>query len=135
MTAIYHVFVNGIPKPQPRPRMTALGHVYNPHSADTWKETVKVNFLQCLRSPITGPVHLKVSFFLPRPKRLTDDTEESRRIPHVKKPDVDNLLKSTMDAMTEAGVWKDDALVFATSVEKWYARKKTGAQIIVETGF
>jgi Holliday junction resolvase RusA-like endonuclease len=134
MTAIYHLFVNDVPQPQPRPRMSSNGHVYNPHSADAWKETVKVNFLQCRRSPIAGPVHLKVSFFLPKPKRMAN-TDEGRYIPHVKKPDVDNLLKSTMDAMTEVGVWKDDALVFATSVEKWYARKKTGAQIIVETGF
>jgi Holliday junction resolvase RusA-like endonuclease len=69
-------------------------------------------------------------------KAQTPDRHRRKPVyPPCKKPDVDNLLKSTMDTMTEAEVWKNDALVFATSVEKWYARKKTGAQIIVETGF
>jgi crossover junction endodeoxyribonuclease RusA len=134
MKTIYHLFVNGLPKPQPRPRVVSNGHVYNPPSADAWKETVKMNFLKGRRPLITGPVHLRVCFFLPKPKNLAD-TGKGRHIPHVKKPDVDNLLKSTMDAMTEARVWKDDSLVFATSAEKWYAREKTGAQIIIEAGF
>jgi Holliday junction resolvase RusA-like endonuclease len=130
---VYHIFVNGIPKAQPRPRRAANGHFYNPNSADAWKETIKAYFLLYRRSPITEPVHLQVSFFLPKPRCLKID--ESRNVPHVKKPDVDNLLKAAMDAMTEGGVWKDDALVFSTSAEKWYARDKTGAQIIVKTGF
>jgi Holliday junction resolvase RusA-like endonuclease len=112
--------------------MALNGHVYNPNSADAWKETIKAYFLIYRRPPITEPVHLRVSFFLPKPKSLK--IEEGRDTPHVKKPDVDNLLKATMDAMTDGGVWKDDALVFATSADKWYAREKTGAQIIVETG-
>jgi crossover junction endodeoxyribonuclease RusA len=129
-TVIYHLFVHGIPKPQPRPRMTVFGHVYNPDTAKAWKKSVQANFMQVRKQVITVPVNLKVSFFLPRPKGIRIDTSP---IPHIKKPDLDNLLKATMDAMTEAGVWKDDALVFATEAAKWYAADKTGAQIIVET--
>jgi Holliday junction resolvase RusA-like endonuclease len=58
--------------------------------------------------------------------------KEETAVPHGKKPDVDNLLKAVMDAMTTAEVWKDDALVYATEAGKWYAAGKTGAQIIVE---
>ena len=132
MRSVYYLFVNGIPKAQPRPRMAANGHAYNPSNADSWKAEVAAAFMLCRRPPIAAPVHLRVSFFLPRPKKMKGG--EDRSIPHVKKPDVDNLLKSTMDAMTEANVWKDDALVFATSAHKWYAARggKTGAQIIVE---
>jgi Holliday junction resolvase RusA-like endonuclease len=132
-TVIYHLFVRGVPKAQPRPRMTTSGHVYNPDTATAWKELIQASFMQVRKQAITLPVHLKVSFFLPRPKRMADE-EAHRSIPHVHKPDVDNLLKAVMDSMTEAGVWKDDALVFATEAAKWYAQgDKTGAQIIVET--
>lgn len=132
MKMVYHLFVNGVPKAQPRPRMAANGHVYNPASANAWKEEVKAAFLPHKRQPITGPVQLRVSFFMPRPKSMK--AEQERNQPHVQKPDVDNLLKSTMDAMTEVAVWKDDAQVYAIEAGKWYARdNKTGAQILVET--
>jgi Holliday junction resolvase RusA-like endonuclease len=130
---VYHVFVKGMPKAQPRPRMTPTGHVYNPPTATDWKNTVKQSFLQYRLKPLDVPVHLSVSFFLPRPQRLKNDIRGA--IPHVSKPDVDNLLKAVMDAMTEGKVWTDDALVFATDASKWYAQDKTGAQIIVETVF
>jgi Holliday junction resolvase RusA-like endonuclease len=129
MKAVYNLFVNGIPKAQPRPRMTAAGHVYNPNSADAWKEIVRTAFNAFRRTPLTNPIRLRVSFFLPRPKAMKGEAA----VPHVKKPDVDNLLKAVMDAMTNAGVWKDDALVYVTEAGKWYAQgKKTGAQIMVE---
>jgi len=31
---VYSLFVSGVPKAQPRPRLTASGKVYNPHTAD-----------------------------------------------------------------------------------------------------
>jgi Holliday junction resolvase RusA-like endonuclease len=133
-TVIYSLFVNGIPKAQPRPRKGRYGNFYNPPSADEWKAEIRAAFLQCRRPPITGPVRLRVDFYLPRPKGMKDTGEQN--IPHVKKPDADNLLKAVMDAMTEAGVWEDDALVFNPDPAKYYATGgKTGARIIVETEF
>jgi Holliday junction resolvase RusA-like endonuclease len=52
--------------------------------------------------------------------------------PHTSKPDSDNLMKAVMDAMTTAGVWKDDALVYGHFTEKWYSRAPSGARIIVK---
>lgn len=131
-SVLYHLFVNGAPKPQPRPRMAANGHVYNPHSADSWKEEIKFCFRPCLKATIKAPVHLRVVFYLPCPKSLKDNGISN--VPHVKKPDTDNLLKSLMDALTELKVWEDDCLVYAIEASKWYGRKKVGAQIIIETG-
>ena len=132
MKTIYQVFVNGVPKAQPRPRMARNGHVYNPNSADSWKEEVKAAFLPFCRRrrPLTDPIHLRVDFFLPKPKDLK--IGRGNKVPHTKKPDADNLLKAVMDAMTEAGVWKDDAQVFWPEAPKWYAQDKTGAEITVE---
>ncbi len=129
MKEAYNLFVNGIPKAQPRPRMTFSGHVYNPISANDWKNQIKAAFLPFKRPPITAPIRLQVSFFMPRPKRLKGDDP----IPHIAKPDTDNLLKAVMDAMTDARVWKDDAQVYAIKSGKWYAEGEPGAWIIVET--
>jgi len=133
MKILYSLFVDGIPKAQPRPRMTARGHAYNPGSADAWKDAVMSAFLPCrCGRTITEPVSLRVKFFLPSPKK---GKQEWGHVPHAKKPDLDNLLKAVMDAMTEARIWKDDALVFETQASKWESGRRTGAQIIVETRF
>jgi Holliday junction resolvase RusA-like endonuclease len=108
------------------------GHTYNPNTAKEWKETIQTYFMLHRQPQIEGPVNLSVSFFLPKPKRLVG---VDRSIPHVSKPDADNLLKAVMDAMTDAGIWRDDSLVFSISVDKWYARGEPGAQIIVKVGF
>jgi len=128
----YSLFVRGIPKAQPRPRVSASGHVYNPGSADAWKEEIKATFLPVRKPTITGPVRLTVRFSLPAPKGMK---VTGFATPHAKKPDTDNLLKAVMDAMTETGIWKDDAQVFETAAGKYYAGKETGAQITVEWDF
>jgi Holliday junction resolvase RusA-like endonuclease len=130
MKIAYHIFINGLPKAQPRPRMAKSGHVYNPDTADAWKEEIKASFLPIRRQPINEPVRLRVSFYLPAPKAMKINADTS--VPHGKKPDLDNLLKAVMDAMSNIGVWEDDALVYAVDSSKWYTREKTGAQIIVE---
>jgi Holliday junction resolvase RusA-like endonuclease len=112
--------------------MAKNGHVYNPDSADMWKAAVENHIQTCRKPMITDPVHLLVTFYLPWAGRRKSDPEKA---PHGKKPDTDNLLKAVMDAMTEARVWKDDALVFATEVSKWLAKEKHGARIIVKTGY
>ena len=130
MKALYQVFVSGVPKAQPRPRMTAKGHAYNPGSADAWKDAVCAEFLSCRRGEaISGPVRLRVRFYLPAPKGAKKAEGET---PHARKPDLDNLLKAVMDAMSMAGVWEDDSRVFETAASKWQTSGKTGAQIIVE---
>ena len=129
MKTVYDFFVYGIPKAQPRPRMTKTGHVYTPDSAQEWKETVSDECLARRRPIIMSPVKLTVTFYFPVPKT-------SKRLemhyPHTVKHDSDNLLKAVMDAMTDARVWKDDALVFAHKAEKWYSKASPGAQIKVE---
>jgi Holliday junction resolvase RusA-like endonuclease len=123
---MYEVFVDGVPKPQPRPRMTRQGRVYTPSTADAWKDAVKTAFTRRLKPKIGIPVYLSVHFYLPCPKRVKPG---AARPPHTGKPDIDNLLKSTMDALTVAGVWEDDAQVIQTAAEKHYAEEKTGAWI------
>lgn len=68
-------------------------------------------------APITGPVHLVIEFALPRQKNAPKAT---RTLP-TPTPDLSKLLRATEDALTTAGVWKDDALVVDTTIRKRYA--------------
>ena len=133
MKVLYQLFVKGIPKPQPRPRLANNGKVFNPHSADIWKNEIKAAFLACRRETITTPVLLKVVFYLPLPKNKQSLSVRNESIEHSIKPDLDNLLKALMDAMTNVCIWEDDALVYKIESEKWYAStSRTGARIIIE---
>jgi len=68
------------------------------------------------RAPLEGPVEVRVAFYLPRPKsaprRITDPA---------KLPDLDKLVRALFDALTAAGVWRDDAQVVHVHARKAFA--------------
>lgn len=122
------VQVLGIPKAQPRPRAfvrrTAAGpiaRVYDAGTAEGWKSAI-ADALRDKRpaQPITGPVTISCRFSFPRPERLKRKSVTANPIPHVSKPDIDNLLKAVTDCLTAIGVWTDDALIQRATLAKWY---------------
>lgn len=56
--------------------------------------------------PITGPIAVTINFSMPRPKSAPVSARWAS-----KKPDLDKLVRSTLDGLTDAGVWHDDAQV------------------------
>lgn len=122
------IHVLGLPKAQPRPRAfvrrTALGpiaRVYDSGSAEGWKSAI-ADALRDKRptTPIDVPVTISCRFAFPRPERLKRKTVTQNPIPHVSKPDIDNLLKAVTDCLTSIGVWTDDALIQRATLGKWY---------------
>lgn len=90
-----------------------------------------------------GPVHVTIVFIFARPKhhyRTGKHAHELRgnapRL-HTTKPDADKLLRSTFDALTTAGMWKDDCQVAGISGEplKVYANpgELPGARISIRS--
>lgn len=132
----YRFFVPGTPVAQPRVKATRRGkfvHIYTPNDADEWKACVrKVSAQYKPGSILTGPVYVRLLFAMPRPKSLSTRTykDEIHR-PHIFKPDVDNLTKAVLDAMSEW--WTDDCLVAMVQASKWYARVggATGVEVHV----
>jgi len=113
------LFVEGVPAPQPRPRMCRNGHVYNPKSADQWKNAINravVAMVGIESFPVfaEGPVYVKMLFMLPRPKAHKKETFVSVR------PDLDNYQKAVLDALTDSGIWADDGQVAQIFAEKSY---------------
>lgn len=69
-----------------------------------------------VRPVLTGPLVLRLLFTLPRPVSIS----AMKRPYPIVRPDVDNLVKPTHDALTDSGVWKDDALIISEITSKAY---------------
>ena len=116
------------PRPAERPRFSKLGGAYNSKSYSDYKkvlvERLKAKILEGQIDPALDYAGISVQFFLPVPKSWTRKAKTSAYgQPHRSKPDADNYLKAAADAMTEAGVFKDDGQVAQMSARKWYVRE------------
>lgn len=71
-----------------------------------------------------GPISIPwMEFLFPRPKRLDRKRDPDGLIPHTSKPDLDNLTKAVLDALTEVGFWRDDSQVYSASCSKYYVAR------------
>lgn len=92
--------------------------------------------------PFSGPLRVWMTFFLARPKghyctgKRAGQLRESAPVYPTVYPDVSKLARATEDALTDAGVWRDDAQVVEYVIlEKRYigdASPLPGAIITVE---
>lgn len=142
------VFVEGFPAGMPRPKADARGKlkngrtfvkIYYPRGSwQNWKAAI-VLALKPRRpaSPITGTISLSIAYQMPRPQshfgtgRNADLLKSDAPDRHTGKPDVDNLDKLVMDAITAAGIWQDDNQVCRCYATKIYSRQP-GARIVIE---
>ena len=86
-----------------------------------WREAVKWTAIQSLamRSnppPLDCPIHVRMIFTLPKPA----SAPKTRTTWPCKKPDIDKLARSTLDAIVSAGLIADDARVVDMACGKRY---------------
>lgn len=62
--------------------------------------------------PMTRPVRFSVTLYY--------HTAKGEFRPKTTRPDGDNLLKIIKDAATKAGWWRDDAIVYSETIERYY---------------
>jgi len=116
----------GKPKAQPRAKACIRGKragVYDPGTADDWKSIVRAAAKSIWSGvPFDGPVRVWFQFSMPRPKSHfgKNGLKQSAPIYVTTKPDLDNLEKSVLDALTNVGMWRDDSQVVFVSKEKRY---------------
>jgi Holliday junction resolvase RusA-like endonuclease len=130
-------FVPGIPAPQGSKRFLGVkgGRGVMVESASekvrSWRADVREAFAGVLSDPLVGPVRVEVEFRLPRPASVPP---RRRPWPTVK-PDVDKLVRSTLDALKSAGVYGDDAQVVRLVAAKVYADEGPPGAVIGITLF
>lgn len=82
-------------------------------------------------SPLDGPLAVRLRFLLPRPKSLCWKKKPMPRRWHTRKPDAENMAKSTLDALSGL-LWRDDAQVCSLWAEKLYASGAEQPGVIVQ---
>lgn len=125
------VRVHGIPAPQGSKRHVGNGRmIESSRKVGPWREAVKAAVLAATsRKPtaLDGPVQVDITFILPRPKghygtgRNAGKVRTSAPAEPTTKPDLDKLLRSTLDALTDVGAIRDDSQVVRIEAAKVYS--------------
>lgn len=112
--------IAGPPVAMGRPRMTRGGRAYTPAKSREYMnmaiEQIKTDWAN--KPPLADqPLKLCVQFIHKRPARI----KVPGRVLKTTKPDIDNLIKMVMDAISKAGVWVDDNLIVEIQCTDYYA--------------
>lgn len=117
------ITVYGSPAPQGSKRF--VGHaksgrgilIESSKAVKPWREAVKGAAIDAIHlgpGMQTGPLAIEITFTLQKPK----SAPRGRRTWPDKKPDLSKLVRSTEDALTDAGAWEDDARVVSCLARK-----------------
>ncbi|WP_327377952.1 RusA family crossover junction endodeoxyribonuclease [Streptomyces sp. NBC_01216] len=132
MSAALTLTVYGTPAPQGSKTRNAYGAMYESSAkVKPWREAVKTAALDAIHhdeawTALDGPVWLDMQFTLRRPKshyrtgRNTGLLKATAPPYPTGKPDLDKLIRSTQDALKDAGVLSDDSIVASLGASKVY---------------
>lgn len=134
MSTVSHLNIHivGTPAPQGSKRHVGGGvMIESSKKVAPWRLDVKNAALSARNAAdhltYTGPVEIQATFLLARPKnhyrtgRNAHLLRDNAATFVATKPDIDKLLRSTLDGLGEAGVWRDDSQVAQVWATKTYA--------------
>lgn len=120
------------PVEQARPRATRFGkgiRLYDPKKVSIFKRQLgmlaRQQMLDRGLDPFDGPLEVRMEFYRPVQASISKK-ERSRRLSGVHrptvKPDLDNYIKSTSDALNGI-LWADDNLIISLQADKFYSER------------
>jgi Holliday junction resolvase RusA-like endonuclease len=120
--------VRGLPAPQGSKRHVGRGiMVESSKAVGPWRQAVRAEAQRAVETPIGGPVSVTLLFWLTRPgghygtgRNAWQVRASAPKVP-AGRPDLDKLIRSTLDGLTEGGAWKDDGQVAVITAGKAYA--------------
>lgn len=121
MERVVSFTVDGRPVPKGRPRVTRHG-TYTPKSTQIFESAIRAAWLERGEKPFADGEALDVMvnayFSIPSgtPKRKRDGLHLT---PYLKRGDIDNIIKSVLDALNGIA-YKDDSAVFSVYGRKIY---------------
>lgn len=126
MTAV-QFRVEGVPAPQGSKSQSRNGHMYEANKRlKPWRNKVTAAArLAHHAPPIDAPVEVIAKFYLPRPKRPKFDQPATPA-------DLDKYQRAIGDALTQAGVVKDDArIVHWDAWKRYHPGGWVGVEVLV----
>lgn len=129
--------VPGVPRSKGRPRafLTNRGKIATYTPADTRKAEEWLALMareHAPPAPLEGPIYVKITFYMLLPRSWSNARRNDQRGKgHTAKPDIDNLMKLVLDALTRAAYWYDDAQICCAMAIKCYADR---ARTVVDVG-
>lgn len=135
------VTVHGRPAPQGSKRAFVQGGraviVDDSTNTKPWRAAVHTAIVDALPhgwEPLRGPITVDIAFAMPRPK--THYTTSGGLKPTAPTwvpttPDLDKLLRSSLDAIVTSGAIADDRLIAVIRASKTYAAASPGASITI----
>lgn len=115
--------IPGSPVAKGRPRVGKYG-TYTPKKTASFESYVSF----CWASeyghlkPLEGALSVSIVFYLPIPKSASKKAREAIKqgiTKHTKKPDLDNMAKSVLDALNGLA-YKDDSQIYSLTLYKTY---------------
>ena len=134
-----HIEIEGQPTPKGRPRFSRRsGHVYTTKKTRDAESTLKtkINLYKIENSleMIFEPIDISITFFLRRPKYMSTKKYPDEKIPHTKKPDLDNLTKTVLDSLNGILIG-DDSQIYRCQTIKYYTAKNENPKTIIEVEY
>lgn len=131
---ILTVHIIGTPAPQGSKRHVGHGVlVESAAGVRDWRMAVALQVASKRNSQalpaFTGPLRVDIRFLIHRPVKPRHPLPDTR-------PDLDKLVRATMDGITDSAAWNDDAQVTTLHVTKRYAPNGTalGAWLTITDG-
>ena len=116
-----------VAKGRPRFGRTRLGHVtvYSPQKTQDYEALLRNEAIKAMgdQEPFDGAIGVTIKAFFAIPKSKSAKAKEIMDTGHhrvLKKPDIDNIQKSVLDAFNGV-VFKDDCMVWSIHAVKLYS--------------
>ena len=126
--------VEGIPAPQGSKTRTRWGMRESSQRVAPWRAAVKAEAIIAgdragLLDALKPPYRVDVAFYITKPRRTKHTHPVAPTI-----GDLDKLIRSTLDALTQGGLLEDDRFVVALNTTKqWAGVNETPGAIITIT--
>ena len=115
------LFIKTVPIPKGRPRFYG-GHAVTPEKTRKYEKLIRDSWEHGLVD--AEYLTIDMVFKMPIPQSLSKKKQrELDGQPHVKKPDLDNLVKAVLDALNDGIAFVDDSKVWCINACKEYAEE------------
>lgn len=128
------IIIPGIPVAKGRPRVSRWG-TYTPEKTVNYENLVKLSYMQQVNEkPLDGALTMELDLYFPIPKSYTKKKKiqiEVGELKYMKKPDIDNCIKSILDALNGLA-FTDDNQIYKVTATKNYSKDPRAEVRIME---